>query len=335
MSGMNAAKCDELDYIHFLIAAQKVYSNTEAARCHPQAEQEGPAHDAYTRLLYRCQSDGEALWPEVKSCVRLEEGMLVIDDSTLDKFYARVMALVTRHWSGKHRRVVQGINLLSLLWTDGEAHWPCDFRIYDKANDQLSKNDHFRAMIETAVRRGFAPRLVAFDSWYASLDNLKLIGKLPWLWLTQLKANRLVNPGGCGNQPLSAVLIPYYGLIVHLKGYGFIRVFKSATPNGDIEYWATNELTMTLELCAQEALHAWRIESYHRALKQFCGIERAQHRRASAQRNHIGLAIRAFLRLEAHRLRTSVSWFEAKTSIIRSAVRAYLANPLYVLLSTA
>ena len=37
------------------------------------------------------------------------------------------------------------------------------------------------------------------------------------------------------------------------------------------------------------------IESYHRGLKQCCGVERAQVRAARAQRNHIGMAIRAFL----------------------------------------
>ncbi|KKL13713.1 hypothetical protein LCGC14_2523000, partial [marine sediment metagenome] len=63
--------------------------------------------------------------------------MLILDDSTLDKPYARRMELVTRHWSGKHRRVVQGINLLSLLWTDGDRYLPCDYRIYDKVNDGL------------------------------------------------------------------------------------------------------------------------------------------------------------------------------------------------------
>lgn len=116
---MNPPKCDELDYIQFLIAAQKVFSNTEAAKCHPTTNGDGPAHDAYTRLLHRCQSDGDALWQEVRSCVALVGGVLVIDDSTLDKFYAQAMDLVTRHWSGKHRQVVQGINLISLLWTEG------------------------------------------------------------------------------------------------------------------------------------------------------------------------------------------------------------------------
>lgn len=332
---MNPPKCDELDYINFLIAAQKVFSNTEAAKCHPAADNDGPAHDAYTRLLHRCQSDAEALWREVKPCVALVGGILVVDDSTLDKFYARMIELVTRHWSGKHHRVVQGINLISLLWTNGEAHLPCDYRVYDKRHDQLSKNDHFQAMLTTAAERGFQPRLVGFDSWYASLKNLKLVRTFEWHWLTQLKANRLVDLEGTGNRSIREVLIPSHGLIVHLKGYGLIKVFKVAAPDGGIEYWATSDLTMTLEQCADNALHMWRIEEYHRGLKQFCGIERAQHRSAKAQRNHIGLALRAFLRLEVHRLRTGVSWFEAKTAIIREAVRAYLAQPQYTQTSTA
>ena len=45
--------------------------------------------------------------------------MLVLDGTTLDKPHARKMELVTRHWSGKHGRVVRGINLLTMLWTDG------------------------------------------------------------------------------------------------------------------------------------------------------------------------------------------------------------------------
>ena len=333
---MNKPKCDELDYIQFLLAAQTVFSNTEAARSHPQAGGTGPAHDAYTRLLYRHPVGSTALWQEVQACIDLLRGFLICDDSTLDKFYAQAMELVTRHWSGKHHRVVQGINLISLLWTDGEAHLPCDFRLYDKAHDQLSKNDHFQAMLRTAATRGFQPQWVGFDSWYASLPNLKLVRELGWQWLTQLKANRLVDVAHTGNQAVATVIFPLTGgLVVHLKGYGLVRVFPIAAPDGRREYWATSDLTMTLEQVAVYALYVWKIEEYHRGLKQFCGIERAQHRKAHAQRNHIGFALRAFLRLETHRLRTGVSWFEAKTAIIREAVRQYLAQPRYTSLATA
>ena len=60
-------------------------------------------------------------------------------------------------------------------------------------------------------------------------------------------------------------------------------------------------------------------------------MERCQAAVGRAQRNHIGLAMRAFLRLERHFFATGVSWFEAKAAIIRGAVRAYIARPLYAL----
>ena len=122
---------------------------------------------------------------------------------------------------------------------------------------------------------------------------------------------------------------------MHLKGYGWIKVFRTVGTNGDAEYWATSKLMMTIEEAAFYALDAWQIEVYHRGIKQFTGIESAQYRLEVSQRNHIGLAIRAFVRLEFHRLHSGVSWFEAKTSIIRSAIRHYLAYPTFTLQSTA
>jgi len=258
---MNPARCDDSDYIQFLIAAQRVYSNTEAARCDPRAEAERPAHDDYTRLLRRQPPDSAALWAEVQSCIRLTDGLLLPDDSTLDKPYARVMELVTTHWSGKPHRVVRGINLISRVWTAGDARFPCDFRLYDKAHDGLDKNDHFQHMLFTANARGFNPAVVAFDSWYASLHNLKFIRACGWTWLTQLKANRRVDPDDSGNRPVSQTLIRLTGSVVHLKGYGWIKVFKIAAPDGGIEYWTTNDLTMPLEQLAKHAAQIWHIKS--------------------------------------------------------------------------
>ena len=52
----------------------------------------------------------------------------------------------------------------------------------------------------------------------------------------------------------------------------------------------------------------------HRGIKQFCGVERAPVRAARAQRNHIGLCLRALLRFERHCYHAGVGWFEAKTA---------------------
>ena len=331
---MNPPKCTEYDYINFLIATPKHYSCTEAARVQPE-QNNPPAHDSLNRLLYRLPADSEALWREAQPAVNKDQGILVIDDSTLDKPYARKMELVTRHWSGKHKQVVSGINLITLMWTDGDSHIPCDYRLYNKQHDGLTKNDHFQALIATAHERGFRPACVVFDSWYSSLKNLKTIRQYQWHWLTQLKSNRQVNLDKRGNQPVCELPISEKGTVVHLKGYGLIKVFKIVSPHGDIEYWATSDLSMNEGYRLKYAEWSWSIEVYHQGIKQFVGVERCFARKAVAQRNHMGLALRAFLRLERHRFLTGMSWFEAKTSIIREAVRAYLAQPLYTLNSTA
>jgi Family of unknown function (DUF6444) len=55
----------------------------------------------------------------------------------------------------------------------------------------------------------------------------------------------------------------------------------------------------------------------------------AMHPHAKPSKQSIRKATRRAVRLEWHRYRNGVSWFEAKWTVIRDAVRAYIANPLY------
>ena len=324
---MSRPRCTDEDYIDFLIASPKVVSATEAARVQPDRP-DAPAHDSFTRLLSRLEPEPDALWRETRPLVRLGGGVLVIDDTVLDKPYARKMDLVANHWSGKHHRIVRGIDLVTLLWTDGDRLYPTDYRIYHKPTDGLTKNDHFKGMLAAAKARGFAPECVLFDGWYASLENLKLVRSFGWHWLTRLKCNRKVNLGR-GPVGLGEADIAGSGTPVHLTGYGMVKVFRIVATDGTTEHWATSDLSMGEMDRRSLAERSWGIEEYHRGLKRHAGVEGCQARRAVAQANHLGCAIRAFVRLEWHRFSTGVSWFEAKAGIIRDAVRRYLAEPTY------
>ena len=331
---MNPPKVRAEAYIDFLIAIPRQATATEAARCQPPGP-DPPAHDAFTRLLHRLEPDAERLWAEAEPEVNRAGGVLVLDDSVLDKPYARKMGLVSFVWSGKHQRVVKGIDLITLLWTDGDRHVPCDYRLYDKAVDGKTKNDHFQDMLRAARDRGFAPACVLFDSWFSGLENLKLVRSLGWRWLTRLKSNRKVNPGRTGLRPIRDVDIPAPGAVVHLEGYGLVKVFRIVARDGDTEYWATSDLGMDELGRLALAEHGWRIEEFHRGLKQVANVERCQARAAVAQRNHVGLALRAFLRVERWSFRTGVGWLTAKWEVVRDAVRAYLTNPRYTLPTSA
>lgn len=327
---MNPARCKDLDYIHFLIASVDVFTCTEAAKCQLSGET-SPSHDAFTRLLQRQPPDTDALWNEVNSIVQPENGFLIADDTLLDKPYAKKMDLVYHQWSGKQHRIVNGINVCTLLWTNGSAMIPVDFRIYDIKSDGKTKNDHFQDMLRIAKERGFEPNFIFFDSWYSSVDNLKIIRKYGWHWLTRLKKNRLVNPDNTKNMQIQDLEIPSKGRTVHLKAYGFIKVFKIVTEDDDIEYWATDVLEMDEPKREKMGKYSWKIEEYHRGIKQFCGVERCQARSGLSQRAHIMFSLRAFLRLEVERLKTGISWFETKRKIIRLAVCLYLKYPCHLL----
>jgi len=332
---MNPPKVTDADYINFIIATPRDVTATEAGRVQPESKN-APAHDAFTRLLSRLQPDAETLWQEARTQIDVHTGILVLDDSTLEKPYLGFNALVYRHWSGKQKEVVGGINLITLLWSDGVRCVPVDYRIFDKDTDGKTKNDHFQDMLLAAFERGFNPELVCFDSWYGSVENLKLCRSLGWHFLTRLKANRQIRVSGGGLQAVSqAGLTGGDGTLLWLKGFGEIKVFRVRATDGTSEYWATSLRAMTEREREIQAKAAWRIEMYHRALKQQCLIERAQCRRRRPVINHIGLCIRAFVRIESHCYRERISWIEAKTSVILDAVRAYLANPRYLLLPTA
>ncbi len=149
---MNPPKCTSGNFVNFLISTYQVCSCTEASRCLP-AEPVSIAHDSVKRLLERQPHHTGGLYEEAQRLIRANEGVLVIDDSTLDKPYSHQIELVTRHWSGKPHRVVQGINLISTIWTDGSAIVPVDFRIYCPDKDGKNKNDHFRDMLRAAKER--------------------------------------------------------------------------------------------------------------------------------------------------------------------------------------
>ena len=219
--------------------------------------------------------------------------------------------------------------MITALWTNGKRIVPMDFRLYNDLEGK-TKNDYFCELIRVARDRQLHPEYVGFDSWYSGLENLKLIRTLGWQWITRFKENRMVNPDGKknGNVNISKVEYPENGRIVHLKGYGYVKVFKFGSEERDIEYWATSDLKMTTDKWMDLKGKTWKIEEYHRGIKQCCGVEDSQLRTAEGQQNHILLSILAFLKLEWQRIKMGISWYEIKTAITRNAVRLFRTKPL-------
>lgn len=317
-------KCSKELYCQFLLAAQTNFTGTEMAEHLSKT-----AHDSVSRWLSQTKLTPSILWENIQSLIDKSEGYLVCDDTVLDKNRSEELPLAQWQYSGAEKKIVRGIGLVTLLWNQQDEHLPIDYRLYAKKQDGCSKNQHFREMLKLAYHRGLKPKAVVFDSWYASLDNLEYINMLGWTWITQLKANRVVNY----HYHLGGLDISPEGTIVHLKMYGQVKVFKFIASDGDIEYYATNDLNLSSSDIRRANAKRWKIEEYHRGLKQLCGIEKCQSRTPRSQRTHIFCSIFSFVSLELNRLKQGITWYQAKRQIIQQAITNYLKRPTIRLLN--
>lgn len=57
-----------------------------------------------------------------------------------------------------------------------------------------TKNDHFMEMVRNAISdKQVLAKNILFDTWYASVGNLKLVHRLGLTFFTTLKSNRMVS----------------------------------------------------------------------------------------------------------------------------------------------
>lgn len=308
-------------YCQFLLASQRNFTATQAA------DLTDASHDTITRWLTSVKLTPNILWEYVEKFVEKEGGVMIVDDSVIAKQYSRSheLPLLSYQYSGAYHKVIQGIGLVNLVMVGRDnTCMPVDYRIFSKKIDGRTKHQHVQEMITLALHRGIHPSVVAFDSWYGALTTLKFLEKHNLIWVTALKNNRIVDH----HEHLSDKQIPKEGLVVHLKAYGMIKIFKTfSQAKGEVEYLATNKLDMTLLDVKIVAAQRWKIEEYHRGLKQTTGIEKCQARSQRSQRNHIFCSVISFVALELRRRETGVSWYKAKAAIIQHAMRQYMLKP--------
>jgi hypothetical protein len=185
------------------------------------------------------------------------------------------MAFVSHFWSGKHHRTVKGINLVTLYYTDTQGkHQPVNFRVVDKTEGK-TKNDYFLDMFAEVLSWGLESDFVTGDSWYGCVKNLKQ------------KSNRLVSVEKGTWVQVRQLEIPEEGLIVWLKNFGYVKLFRTKLKDQLRHYTSAlpdDDQTKSFGRKAFTEQHDrhWKIEQYHRAIKQVCNIERFQVRSKGA-----------------------------------------------------
>ena len=89
-------------------------------------------------------------------------GWLELDDTVRDKFGERIFG-VAWVYSSRQQRVVPGLNVVVLLWTDGRRRVPVGIKLWRKGKQ--SKVVLAAKLRRGARRLGLQPEYLIFDSW--------------------------------------------------------------------------------------------------------------------------------------------------------------------------
>ena len=313
--------CTKELYCTFLRVTCQRYSALSLSDVSPIAL----SHDSISRWLEETHCQPKDVWNEARKCVLSTSGIIVADETVLDKSRSQKIELVRWQYSGTEHDIIRGIGMLNFLWVDRDNQvCPMDFRIWEPQEDGYTKNDHFREMLKEAKRREVNPEAVVADSWYSSLDNVKCIRDLGWTWVMGLKKNRIVNKG----ESLENLDIPNEGMKVHLRGYGWICVFRFAASNGRTDYYGTNMESPTRQDIEALMRKRWEIEVFHRELKQTCGLQNCRARTSRAQRNHIGFSVLGWVKSAEVRRKFNLSFYQQQWNTVKAAIASTLAYEL-------
>jgi hypothetical protein len=147
--------------------------------------------------------------------------------------------------------------------------------------------------------------------------------------------NRKVSINGEEYSQFQKLEIPDDGLVMHLKKFGRVKVFRRTFTNVAERYYIIYipDSDATEQISRQEfkQLHSihWGIENYHRAIKQVCGIERFMVRKTEAIKTHFFSAIRAFTQLELMRSQELIeNWYELQRNLSLQVARDFILEHL-------
>lgn len=319
-------------YIEYLVHTPINYTGSNLAN-----HLEDVSHDAVSDYLAREKATARQIWDLAKEIIK--DGVksyLIVDDSVQDKRYSKKIALVKNQYSGAEHGLVNGIGIVNLVHSDGTIFAPIDYRIYAPMQDGKTKNEHFREMlIKAKTDKGILANTVLFDSWYGSVENIKLIHRMGIQFITTLKENRRISLSKEGGY-IHLQEIEWndeqlqYGIKIRLQEVPFhVQLFKLVAPDGNIDWVITNcPEKISADLVQQENKVRWNIETMHRELKQLTGIEKCQARKARSQRNHISYCYQAWFALKRQAKELGKTVYALRNELFTEYLKSMLTNPL-------
>jgi hypothetical protein len=325
----------KLDYCQYLLSSQINYTLTNMAE-----HLKSWSHDTINRYLKGEKLTPRLLFEQVEPLLEPDpKACLIFDDTVLDKSFGPKIEVTRKQWSGNEKSVIRGIGVVSCVYVNPETEqfWVIDYRIFDPERDGLSKLDHVRDMLRLVAHRGVPFGTVLMDSWYATKGLMLLIEGMGKKYYCPLKSNRQVDDSG-GEYPYRRIDALEWskrelerGKLIKVKGFPKehkMKLFRVVVHPRRTEWIVTNDLTRDSVHEARKARGLrWKIEEFHREVKQLTGIERCQCRGGRIQRNHIACALLVWSRLKHLAYQSTRTIYRIKHGLLHDYLVQQLKNP--------
>ncbi len=321
------------------------------------------SHDQVSRHLRSGDHGSKELWGYVKPDVRRHEepsgGVLLLDDTISEKTYTDENAVNCWHFSHAKGRHVKGINLLSCLVRYGDIALPIGYEIVEKdiifsdiktrrkkRKATVSKNEMFRALVQQAVNNHVLFDYILSDNWFGSKANMTFIHQtLEKFFIIGIKSNRCValtkDDADSGQYQQVNTLEWNDGdaNTVYLKDMSFpVQLLKKVFTNEDGStgtlYLVTNDLSIDADRIYEVYQKRWRIEEYHKSIKQNASLSKSPTKTIRTQCNHLFASIIAYCKLELLKIKTSMNHFAIKQKLLMKA-NQIMFNELQLLKAAA
>ena len=108
-----------------------------------------------------------------------------------------------------------------------------------------------------------------------------------------------------------------------------MKLFKLVTTNADIDWIITNDLDDNLNVTVVKTTNdcRWKVETFHRELKQLTGSEKCQCRKARSQRNHLACCYFVWLSLKMVAKKTLRTLYQVRHSLFSDFLKQELRSP--------
>jgi hypothetical protein len=336
-------------YTDYLISSTGQTSATGLSRLYDGAI----SHDQVTRLLTNSYLDSKDLWKHSKPLIRQAEqakasedfAVLIIDDSILEKPHTDENAMISTYWDHSQQCYVRGMNFVSLLYQLNNLSVPIAVTLMEKlltewdakankytTKSELTKNDYLRSMLQTAQQQ-VTYRYALADSWYASAENMIFVLSLKHHFIFALETSRTIALSEQERkqgqfQRLDALIFPdKTPLLVYLRSVKqAVLIVKQVFVNKDGSqgclYLVTSDTSLDYEQITTIYQRRWRVEEYHKSLKQNTSLGKSPTKTTDTQANHFYASMLAYIKLEALKIKHAIGHFRIKAQLYAIGLKA-------------